>query len=69
MVLFGSFKKETIFAPSSYNISYQERLRDMARRSLDNLLKLGNQYMRSELKVRCQLQPDGKSGQISQISA
>ncbi len=35
----------------------------MAQRSLDNLLK----FVFNKPKVRCQLHPDGISGQISQI--
>ena len=45
-------KKGAYLCISSYNISYQERLREMALRSLDNLLML------NKLKVRCQLHPE-----------
>jgi len=52
------WKKGHYLCDSSYNISYQERLREMARRSLDNLLK----FACCKWKVRCQLHPDGYIG-------
>jgi hypothetical protein len=48
---------------SSYNISYQERLREMARRSLDNLL------MHTDAESKVPTPSRGISGQISQIPA